>query len=517
MPWDRNRSVTGRQRQDTQHPPHRQWWVAFGLLLVLMVYVLAEPFSGPVTGRRLTLAILAAVVAADVMVIGIGLRRWYADAVTDARRLRERLSSLTNEHQELDRKYMRVGEALAELQVRERDLANGERAQTEACRHAAAFLARQQLPAIFEGKPAPPAPPDEYLDPLVAGYLSEARAAVNNGVERFWDEADATRAVVVRLAQRLQTTALRVQDEATEMADRHPQNEDVLAASYTVQHAAAVAARHAQNVRLLAGDTPGQQWPKPISLYDVVRAAAGRITDYRRVQTYGGQDIGVVPRAAEAAIHLVSELLDNAAQSSPTSTDVRVQVLDLEQRAAIEIHDCGGGLDPYRLENANDLASGHRPMELKDLGELAPTGLAVVGHYARLFGFRVMLRESPYGGLQAVVGIPAELVQTLDSAPPAHRITDAASGRPLALAGADRAALGPDDSRPEGLPRRRSRRRDGAATPPAAVQAPPSGAPQLRTPEEEREWMSRYASGAGIGPQQARTAGTGDERSTEGQ
>ena len=224
------------------------------------------------------------------------------------------------------------------------------------------------------------------------------------------------RSAVVALARRVQASAHRIQEEATLMAERHPGDADVLEVSMRVDHAAAQQARHAQSMAVLCGEWPGQQWPEPLPLVDVVRAAAGRIIAYRRIEVAGDQDIAASAPIVEPMIHLVAELLANAAQSSPPTTQVPVTVRAVQRGAVIEVHDCGFGLDDYRLTRAREAAAGTRVVGLDDLGEFPQTGLAVVGQYVRRHGFRVDISESVYGGVRAVVGIPSDLVETLDPA-----------------------------------------------------------------------------------------------------
>jgi hypothetical protein len=113
----------------------------------------------------------------------------------------------------------------------------------------------------------------------------------------------------------------------------------------------------------------------------------------------------------------------------------------VQRGAVIEIDDCGVGLDLKQLEQARDIASGKREISITELGEIPQTGLAVVGTYARRHGFRVDVTESVYGGLRAIVMVPAELTEavvpsgmltpaaTLPSTAPATGVSSLGSGR----------------------------------------------------------------------------------------
>jgi hypothetical protein len=153
-------------------------------------------------------------------------------------------------------------------------------------------------------------------------------------------------------------------------------------------------------------------------------------------------------------------LLANATQSSPPTTQVPVTVRAVQRGAVIEIHDGGVGLDDYRLAQARAVATGETQVGLDDLGEVPQTGLAVVGQYVRRHGFRVDISESVYGGVRAVVGIPTELVETLEPAELASVPGTSVPGTPgLETAAGEIAAA----ALPEKLPRRRSPRHSDAA------------------------------------------------------
>jgi signal transduction histidine kinase len=363
--------------------------------------------------------------------------------------------------------------------------------------------------AAFEGRDVPPADLPDNFD----GELAKLLDQLVTEAARAGDRDESVRSALVALSRRVQTAAHRIQEEATLMAERHPGDPDVLDVSMRVDHAAAQQARHAQSMAVLCGEWPGQQWAEPLPLVDVVRAAAGRIIAYRRIEVAGDPDIAAAAPVVEPLIHLVAELLANATQSSPPSTNVPVTVRSVQRGAVIEVHDCGVGLDDHRLSQAREIASGARLVGLDELGEFPQTGLAVVGQYVRRHGFRVDVSESVYGGVRAIVGVPNELVETVA---PAEALTVPPTAVPAASEEA--AVLGEDGLRP--LARRRSPRHGttgptavsatavaaaadtvradaiataGAATNSAASNsASPAGQP---SPEQAGAWMNAFLSG----------------------
>jgi hypothetical protein len=145
----------------------------------------------------------------------------------------------------------------------------------------------------------------------------------------------------------------------------------------------------------------------------------------------------------------------------------------VQRGAVIEIHDCGVGLDDYRLAQARAVATGETQVGLEDLGEVPQTGLAVVGQYVRRHGFRVDISESVYGGVRAIIGIPTGLVVTLEPAEPAS-VPDTS---PPAIRGPEGADTGEIEAvtLPGKLPRRRSPRHSGAPSVRADASEPTAG------------------------------------------
>ncbi|WP_129789317.1 ATP-binding protein [Promicromonospora panici] len=284
--------------------------------------------------------------------------------------------------------------------------------RAEAASAALDALAKEQLPAFLDSEPAPPLP---HLpgDAGVQARLDEAASMLARVQEERVARRDAVQVAVVALSRKVQAAAHRIQEEAARMVQRHPTDPDILQTSMRVDHAAAQQARQAQSLAALCGEWPGQQWSEPLPLPDVVKGAASRITAFHRVEVSGDPGVAVSARIVEPLIHLVAELLSNATQSSPPTTQVLVALRQVQRGAVIEIDDCGVGLDLKQLEQARDIASGKREISITELGEIPQTGLAVVGTYARRHGFRVDVTESVYGGLRAIVMIPAELTEAV--------------------------------------------------------------------------------------------------------
>ncbi|TNY37586.1 ATP-binding protein [Thermomonospora catenispora] len=377
-------------------------------------------------------------------------------------------------------------------------------------------LAGPRMQAVAQGLPVPPSTRDD-LEPQLIERLDRVLQEAERIADRYraeHDRVDAVTGAVVATGQDFMAAALRVQQEAAAMLQRHSADPDVLEVGNRVDHAAAQLQRRAQSLVVLAGHHPGQQWPD-LPLVEVVRAAQGRIVAFERVQVAGDGTLGVASKAAEPLIHLVAELLANATQSSTPADPVEVRVRPLRDGAVIEIDDCGLGMDPQTLERQREIASGRTRVGLADLGPTPQLGLAVVGEYARRYGFGVELRESMYRGIQAVVWVPAELTVIVD---PTAELDDLAPVRPAApdpLTGPERLSpaprpgagegadvAGPGSARPapvspDELPQRRSRRNRAPSGP--AFAADPAEGVSRETPDEAAAWAAAYFGAADNG------------------
>ena len=347
--------------------------------------------------------------------------------------------------------------------------------------------------------------------------LAEATSALADGEEARSDQRSAVETAVVALSRKVQASAHRIQEEAARMVQRHPADPDVLQTSMRIDHAAAQHARQAQSLVALCGRRPGQAWEEPLALPDVVKAAAGRITAFQRVDVSGDPGLAVIGRAVEPLVHVVAELLANATQCSPPSTRVLVVVRQVQRGAVVEIDDGGVGLASSELDRAREIVSGARPVGIADLGEVPQTGLAVVGTYARLLGLRVDLVESVYGGLRAVVLVPGELTVAAAAAPGALAPSvDDPRDEPAATTPGGHGQAGSGHREPPGepsrqeqrpvghelpaLPQRRSKRAAASTTATAPVGATPGpvrpapAVPQ-QTAEEAGAWIGAFFSG----------------------
>jgi signal transduction histidine kinase len=296
-------------------------------------------------------------------------------------------------------------------------------------------------------------------------------------------------AACANAAGRMQAMSTSTLAELREIEERHNDG-DVLADLLHIDHRTAQAGRLADSIAVLSGARSGRRWARPIAVESVLRGAMGRIAGYQRVRLRAvPASLAVAGHAAEGVMHVLAELLDNACNFSPPSTEVHTYVGEVPAGLLVTVEDSGLTMGEAALRRAEQAVSGDTP----DLSALTGTrlGLAVVGHLARKHDLTVSFRPSATGGTAVLVLIPRHLISRTDEPAPAA----AATGNPAATPALSGAASGqgarsaggtiPSQRTPaatgspagaEALPRRRAAGRGTPAGGPGAGAASASGA-----------------------------------------
>ncbi|GAA3804954.1 hypothetical protein GCM10022403_043600 [Streptomyces coacervatus] len=232
--------------------------------------------------------------------------------------------------------------------------------------------------------------------------------------------------VYVSLARRSQVLLHRQLDllEGMQRRQQDPVERQDL---YRVDYLATRMRRHSESLLILSGIAPGRGWRDPIPLADVLRAAVAEIENAPRVQIWAVPKVSVVGGSVADVIHLLAELVENAAAFSPPSTKVQLRAARMRDGVLIEVEDSGFGMNEDALADANRKIQS----EKVDLLDAKQIGLFVVNRLRERQGLRVELRSSPNGGVTAAVLIPEHL--TRDDMPVGERT---AGGRGLAPASA---------------------------------------------------------------------------------
>ncbi|WP_031488118.1 ATP-binding protein [Streptomyces bicolor] len=318
---------------------------------------------------------------------------------------------------------------------RNAELGDGLRARDEELRH----LVSARLPALEDTThrqvPAVGLLDTRLADTEFAKCLDAVVERFAGAVEHARSRADQSAKAALKASMRsIQALANEQQVSIAEMQDRHD-NPAVLSDLLEIDHANAQFGRRAQAIAVLCGSWPGRQ--RAISaLVEVVRGATSRIRDYRRIRINGEVDIAVQSRAVEPVVLAVAELLDNAARHSQPGTTVEVTVQPVHNGACVVIDDAGVGMDGQAAEHAAELLAGTHAVDTPRRGAPPRFGFAVIGALTERYGFSVSVDTlSPYGGVRAVLFLPAALLTHLD--------TDAQAPAPSADPAAPSSAAAP--------------------------------------------------------------------------
>jgi signal transduction histidine kinase len=222
-------------------------------------------------------------------------------------------------------------------------------------------------------------------------------------------------------AGRMQAMSNSMLAELREMEHRHG-DPRVLADLLLLDHRTAQAGRLADSIAVLSGARSGRRWAKPIVMESILRGAMGRVAGYQRVRLRAVADIAVAGHAAEGVMHALAELLDNACNFSPPTTEVHVYAAEVPAGVVVTIEDSGLVMSESALRRAELAVSGSDSrgnVSASDLSSLSGTrlGLAVVGHLARKHGLTVSYRPSAIGGTAVVVVVPRDLTARADRSP----------------------------------------------------------------------------------------------------
>ncbi len=232
--------------------------------------------------------------------------------------------------------------------------------------------------------------------------------------------AAAAQAASAKALSRVQAKAVQMLADLREMQERH--GEEVFGDLLKLDHGTSQLGLMTDRLALLMGGRSSRAWNKPIVMESILRGAAGRIAAYQRVRLHCSTRTAVAGFAAEGVMHLLAELMDNAANFSPPIDEVHVYVEDRSAGIVVTIEDSGLKMADAAMRRAEEAVTGR----VTDLASLQGTrlGLAVVGRLASKYGISVNYRPSSRGGTGVVVLLPPA------PARPTARTGPARDGRP---------------------------------------------------------------------------------------
>jgi len=365
----------------------------------------------------------------------------------------------------------------------------------------AARLAADVLPAAIarmqRGDSVEEVLDEASYDPALGEAFVKSQEAVVRlvleAVKAEEDLRDSAQRAFVNVARRVQAIVHQQFQDLREMEERHGGTPEVFDDLLHLDHGTALIGRLADSLAVLGGSRPGRQWPQAVPLFNILRGAMSRITDYQRVELHSVVEVAIIGPTVEPLIHALAELLDNATRYSPPHTRVHLTAVEVQSGIAIEVEDGGVGLsEEGRIRAERVLSQVSSGLDLAGLGENPRLGLSVVGRLAQANSFQVSLRPSAYAGVRAVLAVPRELI-TVAPASSAAQVLSAAPAR-----AASSLSVPPDEPavieiNGDGLPQRRR----------SAAQ--PTGAPRVALPGDSRRAAARppapAATAAAVPPQ----------------
>jgi signal transduction histidine kinase len=229
--------------------------------------------------------------------------------------------------------------------------------------------------------------------------------------------SSAAQAASAKALSRVQAKTVSMLAELREMQERHGQ--EVFGDLLRLDHSTSQLGLMTDRLALLMGGRSSRVWNKPIVMESILRGAVGRIAAYRRVRLHNASRAAIAGFAAEGVMHLLAELMDNAANFSPPIDEVHVYVEEGSAGLVVTIEDSGLKMSDAALRRAKESVSG----KVTDLASLQGTrlGLGVVGRLAVKYGISVNYRPSSRGGTGVVVLLPPELIAQQREAAPAEK------------------------------------------------------------------------------------------------
>ncbi|TDD85591.1 HAMP domain-containing protein [Actinomadura darangshiensis] len=286
---------------------------------------------------------------------------------------------------------------------------------------AARDLADQRLPSVVsrlrrgdEVDVATEAPPlavgrTAEVSNVAAAFSSVQRTAVEAAVGQA-ELRMAVNGVFQNLARRNQSLLHR-QLSMLDTLESKASDPEALADLFAIDHLTTRMRRHAEGLIILSGAAPGRGWRHPVGILDVLRGAIGEIEDYARAEVVSTAEEGIIGSAVADVIHLLAELIENAAAMSPPNTPVEVDAGLVGQGFVVEIQDRGLGMGPVKLAAVNEQLGREPEFDLSNGDQL---GLFVVGSLAYRHGIKVVLEQNSYGGIKTIVLLPHSIVVPAD-------------------------------------------------------------------------------------------------------
>ncbi|WP_235981195.1 ATP-binding protein, partial [Streptomyces albidus (ex Kaewkla and Franco 2022)] len=215
--------------------------------------------------------------------------------------------------------------------------------------------------------------------------------------------------VFVNLARRLQSLVHR-EIELLDELENQVEDPDLLKGLFHVDHLATRIRRHAENLAVLGGAVSRRQWSRPVTMTEVLRSSIAEVEQYPRVKLVPPIEGTLRGHAVADVIHLLAELVENATVFSAPQTQVLLRAQHVTSGLAIEVEDRGLGMTATEQNRMNAVLSDPERIDVGELLQDGRIGLFVVSALAQRHGIVVQLQSNIYGGIQAVLVLPREVL-----------------------------------------------------------------------------------------------------------
>jgi signal transduction histidine kinase len=237
--------------------------------------------------------------------------------------------------------------------------------------------------------------------------------------------------VFVNLARRMQSLSHRAIQGLDEL-ENQVEDPDLLKGLFKVDHLSTRMRRQAESLAVIGGAASRRQWSRPVTVYEVLRSAIAEVEHYNRVKVAPPVEGTLDGGAVADVIHLLAELVENATKFAPPHTQVILRAEPVTAGLAIEIEDRGLGIPRETQRRLNDLLADLERIDIDELLQDGRIGLLVVSALSRRHNVAVKLQTNLYGGTQAVVVIPNELIGTEEQETSARLAPPQESAEPVA-------------------------------------------------------------------------------------
>jgi signal transduction histidine kinase len=273
-------------------------------------------------------------------------------------------------------------------------------------------LRRGEGPPTRRARSGPPDDADEFE--LLAADLARAHETAVATVVRATQLSSRTSSeqkleVFVNLARRLQSLVHREISILDEL-ENDIEDPDLLKGLFHVDHLATRIRRHSENLAVLGGAVSRRQWSNPVPMTEVLRSAIAEVEQYSRVRLVPPIDGELRGHAVADVIHLLAELIENATVFSAPHTQVLLRAGLVTSGLAVEVEDRGLGMPLDEQQRMNALLADPDQVNVAGLLADGRIGLFVVSQLAKRHGILVRLQTNIYGGVQAVLVVPAGLL-----------------------------------------------------------------------------------------------------------